>query len=176
MEVQIICDQNDFMSLRKILIHQLTELLCECMGGAILADSHSAPARQGFTHQQEIGAAFASILIILTSTPRPGFGNTSSIRCDCNSLPFSSKHTMGYSCSYGRWYTASTSSILAMKRVLTFGMHQLLIAQGRNLFFLAVSTPRYPRYVPHTLTPPSDLPTVAMSNDCDLPVVVNRPT
>src|SRR6266487_2841139 len=55
------------MSLRKILIHQLTELLCERMGGAILADSHPAPARQWFTDQQEIGAAFAAILIILAN-------------------------------------------------------------------------------------------------------------
>src|SRR6266487_2841137 len=108
--------------------------------------------------------------------PRPGLGNTSSARCECNSLPFSCRHTIGYSWSYGRWYTASTSSILAMKRVLTFGRHQLLIAQGRNLFFLAVSTPRYPRYARYTLTPPYDLPRVAMSNDYDPREARNTPT
>src|ERR1044071_4012676 len=65
MDVQIVCDQNDFVSLRKIFLNQLAKLPSQGMSGAILADGYSTPTRQRFTDQQKIGAAFAFIIVIL---------------------------------------------------------------------------------------------------------------
>src|SRR6516164_10897843 len=101
-----------------------------------ICDLDVAPAFERSKHHEEIGGAIALVLVIETAG-RPGFIGIGTRVSAMSCFEVSSRQTSGRSGSWGRVYTASTSSIAATKALLAFGgMTQHCRRCGLRRFFL----------------------------------------
>jgi hypothetical protein len=136
MDIEIVLDQHDGLGTREVDVGQILQDLSIIDGGALVCRLDMAPAFKRREHHEQVGGAIALVFVIDAGRARPGFIGMDTRVSAMSCLEVSSTQTRGRSGSWGRVYTASTSSIAATKALLAFGgMTQHCRRCGLRMFF-----------------------------------------
>src|ERR1043165_2847543 len=65
MSIEIVGDEYNLLSIRKVLIHQFLKLMGKVLCSASLGDGYSAPPSKGFTHHEDVSHAPSLVLVVL---------------------------------------------------------------------------------------------------------------